>query len=81
MDGAPSIATDGTFSPLTNRLDGLTVPSEGVHPAILWLRDNAGNADQRNRTLAPPLRYDATPPTTTATLQGPAGGKAGIAAR
>ncbi len=73
LDSAPTGNTDGTFSPLTNRLDGLTVPSEGVHPIYLWLRDNAGNADYRNRTQAPSLRYDATPPTTTATLQGPAG--------
>ena len=73
LDSAPTGNTDGTFSPLTNRLDGLTVPGEGVHPVYLWLRDNAGNADYRNRTQAPPLRYDATPPTTTATLQGPAG--------
>jgi hypothetical protein len=73
MDSAPSGNTDGTFSPLTNRLDGLTVPSEGVHPVYLWLRDNAGNTDYRNRAQAPPLRYDATPPITTATVQGPAG--------
>ncbi len=73
MDGAPSGNTDGTFSPLTNRLDGLTVPNEGAHSLFLWLRDNAGNADYRNRAQAPLLNYDATPPTTTAVLQGLAG--------
>ena len=73
LDSAPTGNTDGIFSPLTNRLDGLTVPSEGVHPVYLWLRDNAGNADYRNRAQASPLRFDATPPTTTATLQGLAG--------
>ena len=73
LDSAPSSNTDGTFSPLTNRLDGLIVPSEGVHPFYLWLRDNAGNADYRNPAQAPALRYDATPPTTVASIQGPAG--------
>ncbi len=73
LDGEPTGSTDGTYSPLTNRLEGLTVPTEGVHRLSLWLRDNAGNAEHRNRTLAPPLRYDATPPTTTAAIQGLAG--------
>ncbi len=73
MDGTPAGNTDGTFSPLTNRLDGLTVPSEGVHSLFIWLRDNAGNADYRNRAQAPALKYDATPPTTTAALTGLAG--------
>jgi hypothetical protein len=70
MDATPSGNTDGTFSPLTNRLDGLTVPGEGIHTLFLWLRDNAGNADYRSRAQAPVLKYDATPPTTTMTLQG-----------
>lgn len=69
----PTTPTDGTFMPLANRLDGLTVPAEGVHRLYLWLRDGAGNADHRNRALAPLLRYDVTPPTTTAVLQGPLG--------
>ena len=73
MDAAPSGNTDGTFAPLTNRLDGLTVPNEGIHSLFLWLRDNAGNADYHNLAQAPALKYDATPPSTTATLVGLAG--------
>ncbi len=73
LNQEPTTSTDGTFVPLTNRLDGLAVPGEGVHRLYLWLRDGAGNADHRNRALAPLLRYDATPPVTTAVLQGPIG--------
>lgn len=73
LNQEPTRADDGTFSPLTNRLDGVTVPSEGVHRLYLWLRDGAGNVDHRNRTLAPLLRYDATPPSTNVNLQGLAG--------
>ncbi len=73
LNREPTGDSDGTFSPMTNRLDGLTAPSEGIHRLYLWLRDSAGNADYRNRTLAPLLRYDATPPTTEAALQGPIG--------
>ena len=46
---APSSATDGTFSPLTNRLDGLTVASEGEHAVLSLAARQRGNADQRNR--------------------------------
>ena len=70
METEPSNATDGVFSSQTNRLDNLAVPGEGAHRLYLWLRDGAGNADQRNRTVAPLLRYDATPPTTTLRIQG-----------
>ena len=73
LDSEPAAADDGIFSPLTNRLDNLTVPGEGVHRLYLWLRDSAGNADHRNRASAPLLRYDATPPTTTAQVEGVAG--------
>lgn len=73
LNQEPTHPTDGQFALLTNRLDGLTVPAEGAHRLYLWLRDGAGNADHRNRTLAPLLRYDATPPTTIATFQGLAG--------
>lgn len=70
MDREPAGDDDGIFAPVTNRLDDLTVPAEGAHHVYLWLRDGAGNADYRNRVLAPPLRYDATPPVTTASVQG-----------
>ena len=73
LDQEPTSSEDGVFSSLTNRLDNLTVPTEGTHRLYLWLRDAAGNADQRNRALAPLLRYDATPPTTTLRTQGLAG--------
>lgn len=73
LNQEPTAPTEGSFVPFTNRLDGLTVPGEGVHRLYLWLRDSAGNADHRNRALAPLLRYDATPPTTTAVLQGQPG--------
>ncbi|MCX6031067.1 MAG: hypothetical protein NT169_17440 [Chloroflexi bacterium] len=73
LDTEPTAPDDGIFSPLTNRLDNLTVPDEGIHRLYLWLRDNAGNADHRNRAIAPLLRYDATPPTTAAQAQGVAG--------
>ncbi len=73
LDTEPTAADDGIFSPLTNRLDNLTVPAEGQHRLYLWLADNAGNADHRNRIMAPLLRYDATPPTTTLQVQGVAG--------
>jgi len=73
LDTEPTGSSDGTFSPQTNRLDGLSVPSEGVHHLFLWLRDAAGNADYHTRAEAPLLRYDATPPTTTATIQGVTG--------
>jgi hypothetical protein len=73
MDGEPTASDDGVLSPYTNRLDNLTVPTEGAHRLYLWLRDAAGNADHHNRTLAPLLRYDATPPTTTLRIGGLAG--------
>lgn len=73
LNREPTAPTDGTFVPLTNRLDNLTVPGEGVHRLYLWLQDGAGNADHRNRALAPLLRYDATPPLTAVSLQGPLG--------
>ncbi len=73
LNQEPTHPTDGEFALLTNRLDGLTVSTEGAHRLYLWLRDTAGNVDHRSRTLAPLLRYDATPPTTVATYQGPAG--------
>ncbi len=73
LDSEPTSPTDGTFSPQINRLDGITVPGEGVHHLFLWLRDVAGNADQRNRVETPPLRYDATPPSTTVAIEGVTG--------
>jgi hypothetical protein len=73
LNREPTAPDDGIFSPLTNRLDNLTVPAEGVHRLYLWLRDGAGNADHRNYAVAPVLRYDATPPTTVLRVQGVAG--------
>jgi hypothetical protein len=73
LDTEPTSPTDGVFVPTLNSLLGITVTTEGAHPIYLWLRDRAGNADHRNRNVGPPLRYDATPPTTTLALQGTAG--------
>ncbi|PKO23437.1 MAG: hypothetical protein CVU38_04065 [Chloroflexi bacterium HGW-Chloroflexi-1] len=73
LDREPTAPEDGILSPLTNRLDNLTVPTEGTHRLYLWLRDGAGNTDHRNRALAPLLRYDVMPPTTTLRIQGLAG--------
>jgi hypothetical protein len=69
----PTAPDDGTLSPFTSRLENLTVPGDGAYRLYLWLSDAAGNADHRNRALAPLLRYDATPPTTTMRIQGLAG--------
>lgn len=73
LNREPTAVDDGILSSATNRLEGLTVPEEGVHRLYIWLRDGAGNADHRSRALAPLLRYDATAPVTTATVQGLAG--------
>lgn len=73
LDSEPTSPADGTFSPQINRLDAITVPDEGIHRLFLWLRDVAGNADHQNRVETPPLRYDATPPSTTAAVQGVSG--------
>ncbi len=73
LDTEPTGPADGELLPATNRITGLSVPDEGAHRLYLWLRDGAGNADPRNRALAPLLRYDATPPTTTHTVEGLAG--------
>ena len=73
LDAVPTGPGDGTFSPQINRLEGLTVPAEGIHQLYLWLRDVAGNADHRVRAQTQVLRYDATPPSTTVAIQGLAG--------
>jgi len=73
LDTEPAGPADGELLPATNRIGDLSVPDEGAHRLYLWLRDGAGNADPRNRAVAPLLRYDATPPTTTHTIQGLAG--------
>ncbi|OQA45590.1 MAG: Ser-Thr-rich glycosyl-phosphatidyl-inositol-anchored membrane family protein [Chloroflexi bacterium ADurb.Bin325] len=73
LDTEPAGPTDGELLPVTNRITGLSVSGEGAHRLYLWLSDGAGNADHRNRAVAPLLRYDATPPTTTHTVQGLAG--------
>ncbi len=70
LDREPQAPDDGILAPVTNRLENLALPGEGIHRLYLWLRDGAGNADHRNRALAPLLRYDATPPTTTLNIQG-----------
>jgi hypothetical protein len=74
LNQEPAHARDGVYIPLSNRLDGLTVPFEGAHRLYLWLQDAAGNASASNKALAPLLRYDATPPETISTVQGLAGG-------
>ncbi len=73
LDAEPTSPTDGIFVPGLNSISGITVTTEGAHPIYLWLKDRAGNVDHLFRNVGPPLRYDATPPTTTITLQGTAG--------
>ncbi len=67
---APSTPTDGHFISNTFTLVGLSVPAEGAFPIHLWLRDGAGNVDHNRRTIAGPLRFDASPPVTTLSLEG-----------
>ncbi len=77
--GAPTTPKDGTAAPQTQRIEGLAVPAEGSYRLYLWLRDAAGNADQKTAPGSTPpasgpiLRYDASAPTTTAQAQGQAG--------
>ena len=72
--GAPTGPKDGTAITETQHIDGLALPAEGEYRLYLWLRDAAGNADQKTAPAnGPVLRYDATPPTTTAQVQGKAG--------
>jgi hypothetical protein len=73
LDREPAAPDDGFYSPYTDRLDGLSVPEEGIHRLYLWLRDAAGNVDHNQRSLAPLLRYDGTPPVTTLKVAGLAG--------
>ena len=67
----PSGPRDGTVISQTSRIENLAVPGEGSFRLYLWLRDSAGNADQKTAPASGPvLRYDATPPSTSAQLQG-----------
>ena len=78
-DGAPTGPKDGVAVTETQRIDGLTVPAEGAYRLYLWLRDAAGNADQKTApgSTPPPdgpvLRYDATAPSTTVQAEGQPG--------
>lgn len=68
--GAPTGPKDGVIVTQTQRIEGLTLPGEGAYRLYLWLRDAAGNADQKTTPApGPVLRFDATPPVTTAQVQ------------
>ncbi len=70
----PSDPRDGMVITQTSRIDDLAVPGEGSYRLYLWLRDTAGNADHKTAPAnGPVLRYDATPPTTSAQMQGTEG--------
>ncbi|HEY65194.1 MAG TPA: fibronectin type III domain-containing protein [Caldilineae bacterium] len=66
----PEGPTDGRFISNTFTIVGLEVPTEGEFPIYLWLRDGAGNVDHQRRATGGPLRFDATPPVTTLSLEG-----------
>ncbi len=73
LGSLPASPTDGVY------VDGILQPLvvsttlEGETPIYVWLVDKACNADHTNRALGT-LRYDRTPPTTTATPSGSMGG-------
>jgi len=70
----PSADTDGTYVAGTGPLTCVLPPSEGKHDLHVWLKDNAGNLDFRNRAdMFEAVWYDATPPTTTIQVTGTLG--------
>ncbi|HIQ05517.1 MAG TPA: hypothetical protein EYH31_07440, partial [Anaerolineae bacterium] len=74
LDTPPMAPRDGTYVPSPNAIRGITVTSDGQHDLYLWLMDNAGNTDHRQRVYLPTVFwYDSTPPTTAATLIGKLG--------
>ncbi len=66
----PAMPTDGRFISNTFIITGLQAPAEGAYPVYMWLRDGAGNVDHQQRAVSSPLRFDASPPTTTLSLDG-----------
>ena len=74
FDAAPSSATDGDFYAGSTHIDGVKVPGEGKHSAYVWLRDGAGNADNKNAVeVTDSAWYDGTPPTSVITPTAPSG--------
>jgi len=71
LDQPPTSPHDGTFVPGGRFIRDIQVPDEGVHTLYLWLQDGAGNADHQQAAVVPDgLRYDATPPESSARLTG-----------
>lgn len=73
----PAAPDDGVWRPgSANVLRDVRAPAEGRFPVFVWLKDGAGNVDHTRSAVweeALALTYDATPPLTTAQLQGTAG--------
>jgi hypothetical protein len=69
--GSPPInGTDGVRVSPIGAATGITVPDEGAWDIHFWLMDRAGNTDIDTRiVLSDALRYDGTPPTTSATIE------------
>ncbi len=70
--GAPPVdGTDGVRVSPIGSTTGITVPEEGAWDVHFWLMDRAGNTDIDTRVvLSDALRYDGTPPVTTASIEG-----------
>ena len=65
----PEGPRDGIPIPPDGLATGIQVPSEGAWDVYLWLEDRAGNMDSASRSvLRQAFRYDATPPTSTASI-------------
>lgn len=64
----PSEPRAGQILPAADLTATIQAPSEGVHDLYVWLEDAAGNVDAAQAAIiSQALRYDATPPVTTAT--------------
>jgi hypothetical protein len=68
----PSSPTDGTYVDGLQTSLSITVTTEGLVPAYIWLVDKACNSDYQQRVTVT-LRYDHTPPTTTFSAVGTLG--------
>lgn len=73
----PTHPTDGEWRiGSSSELNNVTTPGEGRFKAYVWLKDVAGNVDNTRHGVWEgelSLAYDATPPTTTAELEGTPG--------
>ena len=70
LGSAPADETDGIEVSPVGATTGITVPEEGAWDVYFWLKDRAGNSDIDTKVLLPDaLRYDGTPPVTTATCR------------